>query len=313
MKNLFRISALILTFAASACANIPRVELETYVEASGQLHDVTNDVLDVVAPYERAVVRNTAETHGAETKATLDQFGLGDLDAKLIPEACQGRVGEGQFCYELRDAYSTISDPTLVEATRRLSNVLQRYNAILAAYAGGVSGDILAADLERMRGELDFGLSLVSAAPPSVVGTAFGTLDPILKKLGEVRDQKVLRDYLLENHELVDAAYLELARSSTELYSNVFEGTQIRSNAPGLNAAQRAALVERRHQVRTILADWTVIVDRSRQLLAELVVAMENPQGLESRLLNMGVISARGLSEAIIVSNQIKALGLPAD
>lgn len=322
-----------------SCAQVPRYEFNAFLEASEQLHSVTEDTLDIVAAYEREVIRNVAETTGAPPDAPdpraaaataddLSEFGLAPKQIGLqlepsaavssgagaIPAACRGRTGPGQFCYQYRAAYATIGDPLLVAAVRRLSDVLYRYNAVLAAYGNGASGEILAADLARLQGELGAGLALLGTAAPAVpagVAGAFKALDPIARAVGKFRDRKALVDFLLGYADQVDAAYEAMAQGSTELFSNVYEGTTILSNRRGTTRVDEAALRARRDQIRELIANWTVLIDRSRRLLRELRIALANPGTLEPRLREMGLISARSLAAAEIVRAQIMALGLP--
>ena len=54
------VACLALTVGVGACSTIPRVELTAYAAAYADLQTVTNGVLDIIAPYERVVIRFAA-------------------------------------------------------------------------------------------------------------------------------------------------------------------------------------------------------------------------------------------------------------
>jgi hypothetical protein len=61
MRGVGRIVACVmLALLVVACSAIPRVELTAYVAAYSDIQAVTNGVLDIVAPYERVVIRFAA-------------------------------------------------------------------------------------------------------------------------------------------------------------------------------------------------------------------------------------------------------------
>jgi hypothetical protein len=51
-----------LVLWVAACSTIPRVELTAYVAAYADIQTVTNGVLDIIAPYERVVIRFAARS-----------------------------------------------------------------------------------------------------------------------------------------------------------------------------------------------------------------------------------------------------------
>jgi hypothetical protein len=67
----------------------------------------------------------------------------------------------------------------------------------------------------------------------------------------------------------------------------------------------------RRREIRRLIANWTVLLDDNRRLLRELKFAIENSDGLETRLrsLNDSTVVARIDTSAI--KKQIATLGTP--
>jgi len=54
------VACLALAVGVGACSTIPRVELTAYAAAYADIQSVTNGVLDIIAPYERVVIRFAA-------------------------------------------------------------------------------------------------------------------------------------------------------------------------------------------------------------------------------------------------------------
>lgn len=326
MRLRTRIAALLLLLVGSGCAAIPSAELDAYLEASNEVHAITNNVLDIVAPYERGVVRRTALTtlvtpteHSASEIEALRELAADPaaVDAEFAGsdatglESCIGRTGEGRYCYPLRDAYATLGDPPLVAAFRRTADVVWRYDRILAAYAQGVSGALLMADLQRLKSRIDAGLALSGAAAPALpnaLTAAVAALKPIATEVGTQRDRAALGQLLLRHQSAVDSAYTAMAIASTELFNNVHVDT---NNRIAVRPEERAALLRRRDEIRSVIANWTVLLDDARMLLAELKIAAERPQALEPQLREMGLLSIRSLGRASVVRNQIDTLGEP--
>ena len=55
-------AALLTALVASGCAGLPRAEITAYTSAYSEILIITNGVLDIVAPYERIVIRSSAAT-----------------------------------------------------------------------------------------------------------------------------------------------------------------------------------------------------------------------------------------------------------
>jgi len=319
-----RIAPLLVLLVASGCTTTPRADLDAYLEASNEVYAITNNVFDIVAPYERGVVRRMALVDPATSTTPSEIEALRELAADPATvdaafagsdamglESCIGRTGEGRYCYPLRDAYATLGDPPLVAALRRTADAVWRYDRILAAYAQGVSSALLVADLQRLKSRIDAGLALSDTAAPAVPGAltaAFAALGPIAAEVGAQRDRAALGQLLLRHQPAVDSAYVAMAMASTELFNNVYVDMNNRIVA---RPEERAALLRRRDEIRSVIANWTVLLDDTRILLAELKIAVESPQALEPRLREMGVLSIRALGRTSVVRNQIDTLGEP--
>jgi hypothetical protein len=223
--------------------------------------------------------------------------------------------GVDPFCYEMRDGYADIGDPPLVAAYRNLSNVVLRFNTLLLAYADGISGRLLQQELQGFSTAIS---DLARLSPITNISGAgafasrfTGVVDallPIAGLAGRIVDRRQLRDFLLDNYEVVDAALDLMARNSVELYSNVAIGTQlyqisVRGAGQSLNS--------RRREIRRLIANWTVLLDDTRRILRDLKVAVEASDGLESRIRNLeSTVTARINTSAI--KKQIATLGTPA-
>lgn len=285
-------AAAIMLFVAG-CAAIPKVELTAYATAYSDVEVITNDVLDIVVPYERVVLRRNAPAV-----------------ARVIRTRCV--LGEAPFCYETRDAYADIGDPPLVGAYRRLSKVVLRFNKVLVAYAEGISGRLLQQELDGLTSAVtELGNTLPLSFQAATFTTNFSDvvaeLLPIASFATGFADRAQLRAFLLQNHHLVDRAILLMARNSGILYSNVVVGTALFPADPAIKKSLR----ERQRQIRRIIANWTVLLDDTRDLLRELKLALEAPDGLETRIRNLEpAVTVR--IDTTVIKKQIATLGTPA-
>jgi hypothetical protein len=115
----------------------------------------------------------------------------------------------------------------------------------------------------------------------------------------------------LENYELVDDAIELMATSSGTLYANVAIGTGIFARGQ-LATTSPQALFNRQREIRGVIANWTVLLDDTRLLLRELKIAIENSDGLETRLRNLNESTVTARIDTSAIKKQIAALGTPA-
>ncbi len=358
-----------------ACTPLPKAELTAYTTSYAATHEVTNGILDIVAPYERVVMRTAA----GDTMATLPaprppgpapasirratrSSALPPPDPSLfadpgavkpsrplpppdpslfadpgavkpsqpvvstVPVAptaapatdgdeCSGVAGADPFCFRLAAAWADIGDPPLVAAYRNLSDVILRFNNLLIAYANGVDGRFLQQDLSDLS---QAAAALTQFAPIAAVGGASGftasfnsaiaALAPIAGAAGGIADRAQLRSFLLNNYDAVDQAMAMMAANSVELYANVAIGTNLYRRALPPGAGQ--SLVKRRQDIRRLLANWIVLLEDNRRLLRALRAALLTPDGVETRLNNLGPPISASV-DADIIKKQMTTLGSP--
>jgi hypothetical protein len=384
LRVFLQASVVIALLAFLGCTALPKVELTAYTTAYSEARTITNGILDIVVPYERAVIRTAARgrtktisvpvaatigddnARDARAEATLVDESLlepkskskvddpppepkSKADASLLkpkskvdesllkPKAkpdsvrpktttrvvtvsiCNdGYGGPDPFCYQIRDAFADIGDPPLVASFRKLSNVVHRFNALLIAYANGVSGPLIEEELSGLSATLTKIGTLVPS-PGSASAAAFASrfngivskLIPVAQFVGPAIDRAQLRAFLLENYELVDDAIELMATSSGTLYANVAIGTGIFARGQ-LATTSPQALFNRQREIRGVIANWTVLLDDTRLLLRELKIAIENSDGLETRLRNLNESTVTARIDTSAIKKQIAALGTPA-
>jgi hypothetical protein len=363
----------IATVLGGGCAPLPKAELTAYTASYSDTREVTNGVLDIVAPYERVVMRSaagdtpsamSAQPAGAPSSTSrkaarstmpprpdpslfvnpgavkaprplppadptlsVDTGATGppqpaaavSVDPATPEPAAVGRCpdagGADPFCYELATAWADIGDPPLVAAYRNLSDVVLRFNDLLVAYANGIDGRLLQQDLNDLSNAVS---ALTQFAPIAAVSGAGGyiavfngaitALAPIAGAAGQIADRARLRSFLLANYDAVDHAIAMMAANSVELYANVGIGTNLfrRMAPPGTGQS----LVKRRQDIRRLLANWVVLLNDNRRLLRELRAALVTPDGVETRLNNLGPpINIK--IDASLIKKQIATLGTP--
>ncbi len=245
---------------STACTPFPKAELNSYTKSYALFEEVSNDVLDLVIPYERISSRSQS----------------------AASEKClHGGVLSGDpYCYEIRDSFATIGDPKLVDSYRNLLAVIGRYNAILLAYSDGATMKFIQQDLDGLTGLLGG----VGDSVATELVTAFSGIKPVSSKISAVKDRHTLGLFLVDSHALVDTAFVALSQNTNALYANVSTGT---AKAKAKRGANVAALNSRRKEIRDIIANWTVLMDENRKLLGELKFAIENQNNIEVRLRNL--------------------------
>ena len=294
---LLKLSFLIPALLLCACTTnpVPKVELDAYIGGYNKAQQTTNSVLDLIVPFEREVLRAVATSDSPPTANSA---------------AADCPTGRNAYCYQLRDAWANIGDPPLVQSVRRTSDVLLRFNRLLTAYAAGVSADLLAADYARLQARIGGLSELAASAAPGIAPaiTLAKTLgESLAGPLAASADRAQFGIYLQENQANVDQALGLLAESSEALYGNVKTGTDLRKRAAA-NANERAALDQRRTELRQMLANWSVLIDGVRLQLRELAAASANPQGLETRLRNLGSADAETSANAETINREIISL-----
>lgn len=293
------------------CAAIPKVELRAYATAYAETQVITNGVLDIVVPYERAIIRNTARDPGIGGSASNSRAATILAAAPIaVPAPCPGRRGE-VFCYEIRAGYADIGDPPLVGAFRNLSNVVARFNALLVAYADGVSAKLIEQELSGLAVTVTTISSFAPAAGTSAAAVFANRFNNLVGKIaniaGPIIDREQLRSFLLDNYELVDEAIVLMATSSPVLNDNVANGTRTFL----LLVREREALRIRAREIRRLIANWTVLLDDNRRLLRELKIAVEASDGLETRLRNLNESTVIARIDTSAIKKQIATLGTP--
>lgn len=264
------------------CTPLPRAEGADYRQTFDAFRNVSMNVLDIVTPYERAATRKRSYV-GADCPG----------ESNLV-------LTQDPFCYGIRDQFATIGDPTLVGSYRNLIEVVSRFNAIVVAYSEGVSIRVLTQDVAEFATFVDaFGTA-------ASVNGAVDSAIPLATQAANLRDRRELLSFLAENHELVERAFEEMSLRSGRLYGTVNSGTAIlTANKPSL----RASLNPRRREIRTIIANWTVLIDETKEVFGKLQFALNNANNLEVRLRNLDDTKFEINAGFVALQGQIAEIG----
>lgn len=293
------VAALWLALLAG-CAAPGRAELEAYLARSEGAARATDAVLDLVAPYERIVLRN--QTQDCAAAPADDATGDGAPPETAPPEPTL-RDPPLDFAHCRRDAFATIGDPPVVGAARALSGTLGRLNGVMAARASGVSHQLLRRDFDAITAHVGSLAPLVAHAEGAATALAKAAADAApLGAILAIGDDAALRAFVTTNRAAIVAAYAALSASSDTLWGNVRTGArQIGDEAMGAEAAslaERAALVRaaaaRADQIAVLIADWTVVVDAQRGLFERYADAIARPGGLDGQIASL----SRGEADA---------------
>lgn len=305
---LFRFKFILIPALLVSCTPmLPQAELDAYLIGYTKVQDATNSVLDLMTPFEREVIRSLSSIEISTSPAVDTSLLVISTDEAESQGLSDCPTGKNNYCYQYRDAYATIGDPPLVKSVRRTSNVLFRFNKLLAAYAAGASAEILEADFASLQADVGV-LGMVAKESVPGIGQAIEIAKMLAKPLVASADRAQFGVYLKENHADVDKALGLLAESSEVLYSNVKLATQIRRRAVNTSSVESKALVKQGEDMRRILANWSVLIDDVRVQLSELAVAAEHPENFETGLRNLGKIDIEMMTNTEILNRELLSL-----
>lgn len=274
-----------LGYLLAACSQGGSLQLErtAYLAAGEQARIATDQVLDVLAPYERIneLKRTPKPLDGKAQECVGDQ----NLDPKVRQATVTPFRG---YCDARRSAFATIGDPPLVAATRRLSDTIGRFDRVVTAYASGASFRLVRSDIEVLSetlGGLAEVVKLVASPAGAVADAAVdvAAFQPILDQA----DRAAMRDLIKLAGPTIDEALKAMALSAETHFGQVFNGQENilqLDRTRNVTAAQLAALVARTARIRTLLANWVALIEQQRAALTELRNAAENPNRIETRL-----------------------------
>lgn len=279
-----RAYTLLWALFVAGCTPLPTAELNAYVRTFQTFDEVSNDVLDLIVPYERAGTRRTNYT------------------SANCPDDQPNVLVNDPFCYGIRDAFATIGDPALVNSYRNLIETVVRFNAIIVAYAEGTSFRFVQQDVDAFSNAIGV---LGATATREFTGLT-AALQPVAAQSLALRDRRALQDFISANVGLVETVFAEMALQSGALYANVDSGTQY---LIAVGAGNTAALRSRRGELRNIIANWTVLIDQTRDLLQGMEFAIANPDNLSVRLRNLGGETFEVSADFRALRDQISAIG----
>ncbi len=245
------------------CTPPPTAELSAYRQTFVAFEAASDAVLNVVAPYERAALRASGAERSCNDEEPLHRGNLA-------------------FCYGARDAFATIGDPPLVGSYRNLIEVIARFNTIVIAYSEGVSFRFISQDLEEFSKSVD---AFASSSVSEFVSAQITNSGRFLERASDLSDRPALLEFLHETYPIVDEAFLVMAVQSARLVGTIETGTSVLT---GEQPALGGQLVARSLEVRSIIANWTVVLDETRQALEGMGFALTNPENLEVRIRNIG-------------------------
>lgn len=284
LRKTLRAGLLVCATLLIACTPQPTAELNAYARTFEAFEDVSNDILTLITPYERAGTRQRRYT------------------AANCPDDQPSVLVDDPFCYGIRDAFATIGDPPLVKSYRNLITIVARFNAIVVAYAEGASFRFVQQDMD----EFSNSVSVLGTTASSEFASLVGELTPVAERSLTLRDRQELQAFIAENVPVVEMAFDQMVLQSGALFSNVDSGTQY---LIGVGAGNTSALRSRRGEIRDIIANWTVLTDQTRDLLQGMEFAITNPENLEVRLRNLGAASFEVSKDFDVLRGQISNIG----
>ena len=242
-----------LTVGCALQAGLP--EFKVYNTAFEESRSASTTIIDMLAVAERK-----------QQQAFLKAQHPNGRDKKFWPD---------QAAY-----YSELADPPLADVYRRGIDVVAQYNKIMLVYATGQGFDTLQAEVSSLGTE---SLALVNAA--QILGDVAGKASPyvalaqeIAKLALSIRSRAVFREHLIDTAPAVRKLLGSMRDGTRYVFPRLTYTTTTELNLLRVGGSgNRAELLKKLDQMRVLLSDWVVLLDRDIAALDAVVLAVEHP------------------------------------
>lgn len=290
------IAALVILIPVLGCASGPPVaEVRMVAKAFNDLSAASQPLLDDMALAERDQGKTAAEVRAEERSqgdtaapATAASKASADfVPAERCPEILlvggerEGfpRVQNG-FCLEDSYYYSELADPPATRAFRRAFAAVGNYTELLVLLAEGRNIDEARGQLGTLAGNVAAALEAVGVGGAGVgMKAALQALDPLIKLAAQQANAVELERVVREDEPKVEKLILALRAFARELFRTLTEAPFARFNTAGLENREIADVEAKRIEgYRVAVSNYVVLLDRYRELLADVVAAYDKPR-----------------------------------
>lgn len=244
-----------LSLVLAGCATRSGVaEFQAYDKVFTDSAAVTTSIIDQLAASERVL----------EKKRRLRRNSLG-----IDPT----------FRAEDATIFSELADPPLAAQYRKAFGVVSRYNKIMLGYATGQGFAELEANIFGLANEASSAVAVISGSAGLAAGLTpyLGVLREIANLALEHKSRAVFRERALLYHDDIVGILQTMRDGSAQMFPNLTYSIKNEMLSAIKTKASIDKLRDKHEQVRVLLSDWVVMMDKNISALDAVKVAIENP------------------------------------
>ncbi|WP_417671976.1 hypothetical protein [Roseibium sp.] len=215
----------------------------------------------------------------AVSTALIDQLSASERRIGQY-QRLRGSKGAGKV-FNVSDAayYSREADPPLAAHYRKALDVIGRYNVIMLGYATGRGFDELEAEIFALSAEASKTVDLVTGS--TQIAAQFAPYLGMLREFADLglaaRSRQVFRDKAVAYHADI-VGLIETMRDGAPEIFEVLTFWIEKDIVDGTVAGRGVGELRDKHlQVRVLVSDWVILMNRNIDALNAVVFAIENP------------------------------------
>ncbi len=215
----------------------------------------------------------------AVSTALIDQLSASERRIGQY-ERLRGSKGAGK-AFSVSDAayYSNAADPPLAAHYRKALDVIGRYNVIMLGYASGQGFDQIEAEIFALSAEAAKTVDLISGS--TRIASQFAPYLGMLREFADLglaaRSRQVFREKAVAYHDDI-VSLIETMRDGAPEMFEVLTFWIEKDIVDGTVAGRGIGELQDKHlQVRVLVSDWVVLMNRNIEALNAVVFAIENP------------------------------------
>ena len=261
--------ALALTGVLAACATAPVEEIRQFKSSLDNLDGAATPLLDDLAVAER---QNWQRIRALEARAGDAGGAAGECTAQGI-SGPDGLVLVSSFCGDDARYISALDDPPATARLRRGIGTVNAFSTALVALVDGSHAEAGADEVIRLGSEITGLLGAAGAGPAGaganmvLGGNVLAPLRPIVDRLAVIADHAQAKELILENEAAVGGLIDGLEAAVPKVFNLLIANDVVKwaRQGPGLPVAEAEADIARVEGYRRLLADYALLLDRSRR------------------------------------------------
>lgn len=271
------ISTVLLTLLVGGCVSSAGVgEFRVYTEAINTLVTVSEPMADQLRVAERErglklIDEDGGVVAGVTAGAPIDGTGI-------APE----------FHPEHAAYFAESGDTPLAGAIRASAAALKRYSDALLIYANGEALDAARADLSAVSGDVSLGMAALGGGGGS---TVFAVADEAVSAAGAFGSRAAFQSLLREQGGALDDLLGAMIDNSPAVYRELVAADNAKLEDIAVSKGDGAEIVSRMKTKRSLVAEWVLLTQSARALLADALAAIDRPATISENLATIAALS----------------------